>query len=112
VALSRVPMSVPSGPGFEDRPSDLGSPQGLVSGFGGADKVVLANRPVDAESVPGYIGAKSAVASVIVGVGAGMDDRRQLRWGDHRGGDTSNGPWRRTTGEEDGGSSPIIGEEL
>jgi hypothetical protein len=31
---------------LEDRPSNFGVPQGLVSGIGGADEVVLANRSV------------------------------------------------------------------
>jgi hypothetical protein len=34
-------------PGLEDRPSNFGSPHGVVFGLGGADEVVLANRPVD-----------------------------------------------------------------
>ena len=57
-------------PGLEDRPSDFGSPQGVVLGFGGADEVVLANRPVDRKRMLGHVGGEETVSSVDVGVGA------------------------------------------
>ena len=43
------------GPGLEDRPSNFGLPQRLVSGIGGGDEVALTNRPVDRERMLRHI---------------------------------------------------------
>src|SRR5580704_12754220 len=72
---------------LEDRPSNFGSPQRVVLGFGGADEVVLANRPVDRKRMPGHVGGEDTVSSVDVSVGTGVDDRREFCWWDHGGAD-------------------------
>jgi hypothetical protein len=103
---------LPAEPRIEDGPSNFGSPKGLVTSFGGPDEVVLANRPVDGERMPGYVRAEGTVGSVDVGVWAGVDHRRQLRCWDHGGTDPPNRPGHRIARKEDRGSSPILGEDL
>src|SRR5690348_10079182 len=56
------------GPGLEDRPSNFGPPQRLVSGLGGADEVVLTNRPVDGERMLSHVVGEGPVRSVDFGV--------------------------------------------
>ena len=58
---------------MEDGPADFGLPQRLVWGIGGADEVVLANRPVDRERVPSHVVGEGAVRSVDFGAGAEVD---------------------------------------
>ena len=94
-------------PGLEDRPSNFGSPQGVVSGIGGADEVVLANRPVYRKLMLGHVGGEDTVSSVDVGVETGVDDRRQFCWWDHGGADASNRPGHRIVWKEDRGPSPV-----
>ena len=60
---------------MKDRPSNFGLPQRLVWGIGGADEVVLTNRPVDRKGVLGHIIGEGAVSSVDFGVGAEVDHR-------------------------------------
>ena len=57
------------GPGLEDRPSNFGLPQRLVSGIGEADEVVLANRSVDRERMLRHISGEGTVGLVHLGVG-------------------------------------------
>jgi len=79
-------------------------------GFGGTDKVVLANRPVDRKRMLGHVGGQDTVSSVDVGMGTGVDDRRQFCWWDHGGADASNRLGHRIARKEDRGSSPVLGE--
>ena len=52
------------GVGAEDGPANLGPPFRLVRGVGRAAQVVLAQRSVDADFVPGGVGTKCGVAEV------------------------------------------------
>jgi hypothetical protein len=97
-------------PGLEDRPSNFGSPQRVVSGFGGADEVVLANRPVDRKRMLGHVSGEDAISTVDVGVGTGVDNRRQLRRWDYGRADASDRLGHRIARKEDRGSSPVLGE--
>src|ERR1700730_13043547 len=94
------------GPGLEDGPADFGLPQRLVWGIGGADEVVLANRPVDRGRVLGHIGGEGAVRSVDFGAGAEVDDRCELCWRDHGGADAPDRLRQRVARKEDRDPSP------
>src|SRR6185437_11464656 len=77
-------------PGLEDRPPNFGLPQRLVWGVGGADEVVLANRPVDRERMLRRISGEGTVRPVHLGIGAEVDHNRQLCRRDNVRADASN----------------------
>src|SRR5260370_5663913 len=65
-------------PGLEGWTPNFGLPQRLVWGVGGADEVVLANRPVDRERMLRHISGEGTVRPVHLGIGAEVDHSRQL----------------------------------
>src|SRR5580700_10070977 len=73
-------------PGLEDRPSNFGSPQRVVSGIGGADEVVLANRPGGRKLMLGHVSGEGTVSPVDFGAGTEASSRsgawpgRSPRW--------------------------------
>src|SRR6266487_2732079 len=69
------------GVGAEDGPANLGPPFRLVRGVGRAAQVVLAQRSVDADLVPGGVGTKCGVAEVGIAERPVVADDGQLgRW--------------------------------
>src|SRR5579862_7969054 len=99
-------------PGLEDRPSNFGSPQRFVWSLGGADEVVLTNRPLDGERMLCHVISEGAVGSVDFGVGTEMDGHSELRWRDHGGTDTSDLLRQRIAWNKDRDLPPVVGEEL
>jgi len=69
LSLLSCSVGASTGLGRSAHPTSV-RPQGVISGFGGADEVVLANRSVDREFMPGHVIREGAVGSVDVGVGA------------------------------------------
>src|SRR5580692_12789151 len=69
------------GVGAEDGPANLGPPFRLVRGVGRAAQVVLAQRSVDADLVPGGVGTKCGVAEIGIAERPVVADDGQLgRW--------------------------------
>src|SRR5580700_8370096 len=99
-------------PGLEDRPSNFGSPQRVVSGIGGADEVILANRPGGRKLMLGHVSGEGTVSPVDFGAGTEVDDRCQLCWRDHGGADAPDRLWQRIARKEDREPSPVLGEQV
>src|SRR5690349_17174320 len=69
------------GVGTEDGPANLGPPFRLVRGVGRAAQIVLAQRSVDADLVPGGVGTKCGVAEVGIAERPVVPENGQLgRW--------------------------------
>lgn len=82
------------------------------SGLGGADEVVLANRSLDGERMLGHVGGEETVSSVDVGVGTGVDDRRQFCRRDYGGADAAYRLGHPIARKEQGRWPPVLGEQL
>src|ERR1700722_10515413 len=72
----------------ESWPTDLGSPQRLVSGVVGSDDVELTQRAIDAYSVIGDIGSQRPVCPIDIVVGSCVGDDGKLDRGDREGSDS------------------------
>ncbi len=98
--------------GAEDRPADLGDPLGRIGNISCINQVVLAYRAVNADLVRGHIGAELPVGDVNVLMRTNVGEDREFGFGDNQGENTPDRTRLSFGGNEDGGLSATVLEEL